>query len=32
MNQVIFAGTDAIPSPDQLNRIGEPAVDMFFVT
>jgi hypothetical protein len=29
MNQVMFAGTDAPPPPDRLNRIADSAVDMF---
>jgi AcrR family transcriptional regulator len=29
MNQVMFAGTDALPSPDKLDRIADSAVDMF---
>ena len=29
MNQVMFAGTGAIPSVDNLNRIADSAVDMF---
>jgi AcrR family transcriptional regulator len=29
MNQVMFAGTDALPAAGQLNRIADSAVDMF---
>jgi hypothetical protein len=29
MNQVMFAGTDALPSAAQLSRIADAAVDMF---
>ena len=32
MNQVMFAGTDAIPPAGQLNRIADSAVDMFLAT
>ena len=29
MNHVMFAGTDAVPPPDMLNRIADSAVEMF---
>jgi TetR/AcrR family transcriptional regulator, mexJK operon transcriptional repressor len=29
MNYVMFAGTDAVPSADSLNRIAESAIDVF---
>ena len=29
MNQVMFAGTDALPSARKLNRIADSAVDVF---
>jgi len=29
MNQLMFAGTDALPPADQLNRIADSAVDVF---
>ena len=29
MNQVMFAGTDAFPPADELNRIADSAVEMF---
>jgi AcrR family transcriptional regulator len=32
MNQVMFAGTDALPPTDKLNRIADSAVDMFLAT
>ena len=32
MNQVMFAGTDALPPADKLNRIADAAVDMFLAT
>jgi AcrR family transcriptional regulator len=32
MNQVMFAGTDAIPPADNLNRIADSAVEMFLAT
>jgi AcrR family transcriptional regulator len=32
MNQVMFAGTEALPSADKLNRIADSAVDMFLAT
>jgi TetR/AcrR family transcriptional repressor of mexJK operon len=32
MNQVMFAGTDAIPPTDKLSRIADSAVDMFLAT
>ena len=32
MNQVMFAGTDAPPPADKLNRIAESAVEMFLAT
>jgi hypothetical protein len=32
MNQVMFAGTDAIPPADQLGRIADAAVDTFLAT
>jgi TetR/AcrR family transcriptional repressor of mexJK operon len=32
MNQVMFAGTDALPSADKLSRIADSAVDMFLAT
>jgi TetR/AcrR family transcriptional repressor of mexJK operon len=32
MNQVMFAGTDALPSADELNRIADSAVEMFLAT
>jgi TetR/AcrR family transcriptional regulator, mexJK operon transcriptional repressor len=32
MNQVMFAGTDALPSDDKLNRIADSAVDVFLAT
>jgi TetR/AcrR family transcriptional repressor of mexJK operon len=32
MNQAMFAGTDAIPPADKLDRIAEAAVDMFLAT
>jgi AcrR family transcriptional regulator len=32
MNQVMFAGTDALPPADKLNRIADSAVDMFLAT
>jgi AcrR family transcriptional regulator len=32
MNQVMFAGTDALPPDDQLDRIAESAVEMFLAT
>jgi len=32
MNQVMFAGTDAIPPAGQLDRIADSAVDMFLAT
>ena len=32
MNQVMFAGTDAPPPADKLNRIAAAAVDMFLAT
>jgi len=32
MNQVMFAGTDAIPPADKLDRIADSAVDLFLAT
>ena len=32
MNQVMFAGTEALPPADKLNRIADSAVDMFLAT
>lgn len=32
MNQVMFAGTDALPPDDELNRIVDSAVDVFLAT
>lgn len=32
MNQAMFAGTGAVPPPDQLDRIAESAVEMFLAT
>jgi hypothetical protein len=32
MNQVMFAGTDALPPDDQLDHIAESAVEMFLAT
>jgi AcrR family transcriptional regulator len=32
MNQVMFAGTDAVPPADTLNRIADSAVEMFLAT
>jgi TetR/AcrR family transcriptional repressor of mexJK operon len=32
MNQVMFAGTDALPPAGQLHRIADSAVDMFLAT
>jgi hypothetical protein len=32
MNQVMFAGTDAVPPAGQLSRIADAAVDMFLAT
>jgi len=32
MNQVMFAGTDALPPADDLNRIADSAVEMFLAT
>jgi TetR/AcrR family transcriptional regulator, mexJK operon transcriptional repressor len=32
MNQVMFAGTDAIPPADKLSRIADSAVDVFLAT
>jgi len=32
MNQVMFAGTDALPPAEQLNRIADSAVEMFLAT
>jgi TetR/AcrR family transcriptional repressor of mexJK operon len=32
MNQVMFAGTDALPPADQLNRVADSAVEMFLAT
>jgi hypothetical protein len=32
MNQVMFAGTDAVPPAGQLDRIADAAVDMFLAT
>src|SRR6266536_2540995 len=32
MNQVMFAGTDAVPPADKLNRIADAAVDVFLAT
>ena len=32
MNQVMFAGTDALPPAGQLSRIADAAVDMFLAT
>jgi TetR/AcrR family transcriptional repressor of mexJK operon len=32
MNQVMFAGTEALPSAYKLNRIADSAVDMFLAT
>jgi TetR/AcrR family transcriptional regulator, mexJK operon transcriptional repressor len=32
MNQVMFAGTDALPPADKLNRIADAAVDMFLAS
>ena len=32
MNQVMFAGTDALPPGGQLGRIADAAVDMFLAT
>jgi TetR/AcrR family transcriptional repressor of mexJK operon len=32
MNQVMFAGTDALPPADGLNRIADAAVEMFLGT
>jgi AcrR family transcriptional regulator len=32
MNQVMFAGTDAVPPAGKLNRIAESAVEMFLAT
>jgi TetR/AcrR family transcriptional repressor of mexJK operon len=32
MNQVMFAGTQALPPADKLNRIADSAVDMFLAT
>jgi TetR/AcrR family transcriptional regulator, mexJK operon transcriptional repressor len=32
MNQVMFAGTDAPPAADKLNRIADSAVEMFLAT
>jgi len=32
MNQVMFAGTDALPPDDELNRIADAAVDVFLAT
>jgi TetR/AcrR family transcriptional repressor of mexJK operon len=32
MNEVMFAGTDALPPADKLNRIADSAVDMFLAT
>ena len=32
MNQVMFAGTDALPPADNLNRIADSAVEMFLAT
>ena len=32
MNQVMFAGTDALPPADKLTRIADSAVDMFLAT
>jgi TetR/AcrR family transcriptional regulator, mexJK operon transcriptional repressor len=32
MNQVMFAGTDALPPDDKLNRIADSAVDVFLAT
>ena len=32
MNQVMFAGTDAVPPASQLSRIADAAVDMFLAT
>jgi len=32
MNQVMFAGTDAVPPADELGRIADSAVEMFLAT
>jgi TetR/AcrR family transcriptional regulator, mexJK operon transcriptional repressor len=32
MNQVMFAGTDAVPPADTLDRIADSAVEMFLAT
>jgi len=32
MNQVMFAGTDALPPADKLDRIADSAVEMFLAT
>lgn len=32
MNQVMFAGTDAVPPADKLSRIADSAVEMFLAT
>ena len=32
MNQVMFAGTDALPPAGQLNRIADAAVDVFLAS
>ena len=32
MNQVMFAGTDAVPAADTLDRIADSAVEMFLAT
>jgi TetR/AcrR family transcriptional regulator, mexJK operon transcriptional repressor len=32
MNQVMFAGTDALPPDDELDRIADSAVDVFLAT
>lgn len=32
MNQVMFAGTDALPPADKLNRIADSAVEVFLAT
>jgi TetR/AcrR family transcriptional repressor of mexJK operon len=32
MNEVMFAGTDALPPTDKLNRIADSAVEMFLAT
>jgi hypothetical protein len=32
MNQVMFAGTDALPAADKLNHIADSAVKVFLAT